>query len=83
MFGELTGVDAFVQCLIDRSSVVVVPSVWNEPFGLTAAEASERARPLVASRIGGLAEVVDDGETGVLVQAGDPMSFASAIPPVP
>jgi len=71
--------EADVQELIDRSTVVVVPSMWNEPFGLTAAEASERARPVVASRIGGLPEIVVDDETGMLVQAGDPLSFASAI----
>ena len=68
-----------IQRLIDRSSVVVVPSLWNEPFGLTAAEASERARPVVASRVGGLGEVVLDGETGMLVQAGDPLQYAAAI----
>ena len=71
--------DVGVRALIDASTVVAVPSNWNEPFGLTALEASERARPVVASLIGGLAEIVVHGETGLLVQAGDPLSLAAAL----
>jgi glycogen(starch) synthase len=71
--------EARIRELIDASHVVAVPSVWNEPFGLTALEAAERGRPVVASRVGGLQDIIIDGETGLLVQAGDPMSFAAAI----
>lgn len=50
---------------------VVVPSVWYEVFGLIALEAYAAGKPVVASQIGGLAELVKDGETGVLAGAGD------------
>ena len=47
----------------------VVPSVWGEPCPTTALEAAASGTPLVASRIGGLPEIVADGETGLLVHA--------------
>lgn len=47
--------------------VVVVPS-RQESFGVTAVEGSACARPIIASRVGGLPEVVIDGETGIMVE---------------
>lgn len=47
--------------------VVVVPS-RQESFGVTAVEGSACARPIIASRVGGLPEVVLDGETGIMVE---------------
>jgi glycosyltransferase involved in cell wall biosynthesis len=64
--------------LIASSDIVAVPSIWAEPFGLTALEASERGRPVVVSAVGGLMEVVVDGVTGIHAHAGDPYSWASA-----
>jgi len=59
-----------IQGAIERSTVVVVPSM-GEGFGMVALEAMERARPVVAAAIGGLGELVQDGETGVLCGIGD------------
>jgi glycosyltransferase involved in cell wall biosynthesis len=61
------------------SAVVVVPSVWQEPFGLVAAEASLTGRPVVASRTGGLLDIVADQETGILVAPGDVIGLAIAV----
>ncbi len=59
--------------------VVCVPSLWEEPFGMIAAEAQMHAVAVVASRCGGLAEIVADGETGYLVPPGDADSLASRL----
>jgi len=60
------------------ADVVTVPS-YTEPFGLTAIEALAARRPLVASNTGGLAEIVDDGVSGLLVPPGDASALAWAI----
>lgn len=60
-------------------AVQVVPSLWEEPFGLVAAEAMMRGTPVVASDIGGLGEVVEQGYTGMLVPPGDPEALATAL----
>ncbi|MHB1653252.1 MAG: glycosyltransferase [Desulfitobacteriaceae bacterium] len=58
--------------------VVVVPS-RQESFGVTAVEGSACARPIIASKVGGLPEVVLDQETGLLVTPGDVEELASAM----
>jgi glycosyltransferase involved in cell wall biosynthesis len=55
----------------DDASVVVVPSRWPEPFGIVGIEAMAHARPVVAFRVGGIPEWMDDGVTGHLVEPGD------------
>jgi glycosyltransferase involved in cell wall biosynthesis len=60
------------------STVCVVPSLW-EGFGYVAAEAMACGVPVVASRIGGLAEIVEDGRSGVLVEPGDAEKLAQAV----
>jgi len=67
-----------IQRAIERASLVVVPSM-GEGFGMVALEAMERARPVVAAEIGGLGELVRDGETGVLVPPGEAEPLAAAI----
>ena len=67
-----------VPHLINAHTLVVMPSRY-EPFGLVALQAGQMGRPLVASRIPGLSEVVRDGETGVLCAMDDAPAFAAAI----
>jgi len=50
---------------------LVVPSIWYETFGLVVAEAFASGLPVIASRIGALAELVREGETGLLFKPGD------------
>lgn len=60
--------------------VAVVPSFeFIESFGMTALEAMACGIPVVASRNGGLTEVVPDGTAGILVDAGNAMAMATAI----
>jgi glycosyltransferase involved in cell wall biosynthesis len=61
------------------AAVVVVPSVWPEPCPTVALEAMGWGRPLVASRNGGLVDLVADGDSGVLVPPGDPAALAAAL----
>ena len=65
---------AWAHCLL-----AVVPSVWPEPFGMVALEAMAAGRPVVASAVGGLVDLVADGKTGILVPAGDVQSLRHAI----
>ena len=62
----------------DRAMLAIVPSVLPEAFGLVALEAMRAGRPVVASRAGGLAEVVDE-RSGLLVPPGDPIALAGAL----
>ena len=64
---------------IKRASVVVLPSTGTEPLNITALEAMALRRPVVATRTGGLPEVLVDGETGLLVPVRDARALADAI----
>ena len=52
---------------LQRHSTIVVQKSLAEGFGLTVAEAMWKARPVVASRIGGIQDQIEDGVTGVLL----------------
>jgi glycosyltransferase involved in cell wall biosynthesis len=62
-----------------RCMIGLVPSAWPEPFGLVAVEAMQAGRPVIASAAGGLADIVVDGETGLLTPPGDPTALAAAL----
>jgi len=64
---------------VRRSLFTVAPSLWPEPFGLVALEAAAAGKPVIASNIGGLRDIVADGETGLLVEPGDIPALAGAI----
>lgn len=65
--------------LVAESRALVVPSLWHEPFGLAALDAGVGGRAVIASRVGGLPEVVEDRVTGLVVAPGDVASLASAM----
>lgn len=64
--------------LMRHLDVLVAPS-RQEPFGTVLAEAMAVGTPVVATRVGGLAEVVTDGVDGRLVEPGDPRALAAAV----
>jgi len=55
--------------------VLVVPSLWHEPFGMVIVEAFARGIPVLASRRGGIPEIVEDGRTGWLFDPDEPGSL--------
>lgn len=67
---------AGAMALYADADIVAVPSIWQEPFGLVAVEAMAHARPVVASEVGGLADIVRHGQTGYLVPPNDAQASA-------
>jgi glycosyltransferase involved in cell wall biosynthesis len=62
-----------------RSLLVIAPSLLPESFGIVALEAAAAGKPAIVSEIGGLSDVVADGETGLLVPAGDAAALRAAL----
>ena len=62
-----------------RSTALVMPSIWFEGFPLTVVEAYASGTPVIASRIGSLAEVVEEGITGLFSQPHDPDALAAKL----
>jgi glycosyltransferase involved in cell wall biosynthesis len=90
MLAKTLGIDNQVQFLgykdygyithsLIQSTILVVPSIWPEAFGLVSVEAMSVGRPVVASRVGGIPEIVLDGKTGLLVSPSDPKELAGAL----
>ena len=68
-----------IPALMAESAMVLVPSEWEEPFGLVALEAAHLGKAVVATRSGGLPEIVMEGETGRLVEKGKADEMAQAV----
>lgn len=75
--GHLTG-EAKAQ-LINRAYMIVVPSIVREVFGISIVEAYAYGKPVIASRIGGIPEVISEGRTGILVDPGNKEELRNAI----
>jgi glycosyltransferase involved in cell wall biosynthesis len=71
--------DPFAEGVYAAAEVVCQVSRWEEVFGFTIAEAMACGRPVVATRVGGIPELVQDGHTGFLVPRGDPGQIAGRI----
>ena len=63
--------DPFSEGAFAASDVVCQLSVWQEAFGFSIAEAMAHGKPVLATRVGGIPEIVEDGVTGYLVNATD------------
>jgi glycosyltransferase involved in cell wall biosynthesis len=75
---EFTGMldRSLVSKFYAEARIIVVPSIWDEPFGLVAPEAMSYGLPVIAARSGGLQDIVLDGVTGRLYQRHDAEELA-------
>ncbi|MGX2039750.1 glycosyltransferase family 4 protein [Methylocaldum sp. MU1018] len=60
-----------IQNIYKSSDIIVMPSQWDEPFGLINIEAGACRKPIVATRVGGIPEIIGHGENGYLVERDD------------
>ncbi len=74
---QMAPIDVVTQ-LFSHAAVFACPSIY-EPFGLINLEAMACETPVVASAVGGILEVVEDGKTGILVAPGRPEELAAAL----
>jgi L-malate glycosyltransferase len=68
-----------VQDLLARADLFVHPATWGEAFGFTITEAMAAGVPVIATRAGGIPEIVVDGESGLLVAPGSVEELALAL----
>ena len=64
---------------MDHCRFLVSPALWPEPFGLVTLEAMARGKAVIASRAGGVLDIVNDRETGLLVTPGDRQDLTAAL----
>ncbi len=68
-----------IDSVLSEIDVLVVPSIWYENSPLVIQEAFLKGRPVVASRLGGMKELVKDGVNGLLFEPGNPRDLASKL----
>ena len=76
---EDEGENAIVVNALQRHATVVVQKSLAEGFGLTVAEAMWKARPVVASRVGGIEDQIESGRSGILIEPDDLERFGSEV----
>jgi len=62
-----------------NADVFIFPSVWDEPFGMPPVESMATGVPVVATRVGGIKEIVEEEKTGILVEPSDASALSEAI----
>jgi glycosyltransferase involved in cell wall biosynthesis len=67
------------RLLLAAADLCVIPSVWPEAFPLAVLEAMILGKPTIASRVGGIPELIEDNKCGFLVPPGDEAALATAI----
>ncbi len=76
---KMLGYREDVKQQLASADICVVPSIWQEAFALSVSEPMMCAKPVIASRVGGIPELIEDGESGMLVPAEDIEALARAI----
>ena len=68
-----------IDRILKGVSIVVVPSLWQEGFGLSVIEGMAAGKVVIASKVGGIPEIISDSENGYLVSPGDSKALATKI----
>lgn len=76
---EFLGAQKDIPSIFSNLNLLVFPSTAPEAFGRVVVEAQASGVPVVASRIGGVTDIIDDGITGLLVPPADPSGIAEAV----
>jgi glycosyltransferase involved in cell wall biosynthesis len=71
--------DPFGEGVYDAADIVCQVSCWEEVFGWVIAEAMAYGNPILGTRVGGIPELIDEGESGFLVDRGDSVAMADRI----
>lgn len=71
--------DPMTEGVFAAADIICQASRWNEAFGFAIAEGMAHAKPVVATRVGGIPEVIEHGTTGLLVERGNHDALARAI----
>ena len=73
------GYEPKIERAYATADIVVMPSIWDEPFGRIAIEAGAATKPIVCSKVGGVPEIIRDGENGILVPSNDAEKLSCAL----
>ena len=76
---EFLGTQRDIPEILSQLDVVVLATVTQEAFGRVIVEAQAAGVPVVATKVGGVVDIIDDKETGLLVPPADPQSMAEAV----
>jgi glycosyltransferase involved in cell wall biosynthesis len=76
---HMLGYRAGAADLLRNASLCVAPSIWEEAFGLAVLEMMARGRAVIATRVGGIPEIIESDVSGVLVPPNDIDSLAAAM----
>jgi glycosyltransferase involved in cell wall biosynthesis len=76
---EFLGLRHDVEAVLGSTEIYVHPCLWEEAFGLTIAEAMACGCATIASRVGGIPEIIEDGKSGILVERGDLPALTRAL----
>lgn len=71
--------DPFSEGVYDAADIVCQVSRWQEAFGQTIAEAMASSKPVIGTRVGGIPELIEEGESGYVVEARDVQAIADKI----
>ncbi|MBZ5561105.1 MAG: glycosyltransferase family 4 protein [Acidobacteriia bacterium] len=75
----LAGFRADAREILEGADMCVVPSVWQDALPFAVMEGMARGKPVIATRVGGIPEMIEDGVSGVLVPPADEAALAAAL----